>query len=230
LSAEPVLDVAPRMARSAARPDPVRVLVAERQPLFREAIARAIRQRVSLKLVSELGDGCAALEAVERESPDVAIIDLRLPGLDGLRVLNAVIRDELRTRVLLLAPARAAGGAYDALAAGAAGWLSKVADDRELYAAIITVACGGIALTPDVQTAIALEIRRRAARGAPLLDDRERSVLVLLAEGRSAQEIGTELHLSTGTVKSSLLKLYKRLGVSERAAAVAVALRRGLID
>lgn len=209
---------------------PIRVLAADRQPLFREAVARAVRQRSGFQLVGEVADGRAALAAIEREAPDVAIVDVRLPGLDGPRVLNAVVRDELRTRVLLFATAREAGAAYEAIAAGAAGWLSKVADEHELCTAIVAVARGEVALTADVQTAIAAEIRRRANGPEPLLDDRERRMLSLVAQGRSAQEIGRELHLSTGAVKSSLLKLYKRLGVSERAAAVAVALRRGLID
>jgi two-component system nitrate/nitrite response regulator NarL len=209
---------------------PIRVLAANRQPLFRDAVTRAIRQRVGFQLVGEVADGRAALDAIEHELPDVAVIDLHLPELDGPRVLNAIVRDEVPTRVVVLAPASEAGGAYDALASGAAGWLSQAADERELCAAIVTVARGDVALTPDVQSAIAREIRRRASGTRPLLDDRERCVLALVADGRSAHEIARELHVSTGTVKSSLLKLYKRLGVSERAAAVAVALRRGLID
>jgi two-component system, NarL family, nitrate/nitrite response regulator NarL len=219
-------------ARPRERPAvvPIRVLIADRQPLFRDAIARAIRQRVGFKLVAEVADGRDALLAIESEEPDVAVVDRGLPGLDGARILNAVVRDELPTRVLFLATARDAGGVYDALAAGAAGWLSKLADERDLCAAIVAVAGGGIALSADVQTALAGEIRRRATAPRPLLDDRERRVLVLVGRGYSASEIGRELHLSTGAVKTSLLKVYKRLGVSERAAAVAVALRRGLID
>jgi two-component system, NarL family, nitrate/nitrite response regulator NarL len=209
---------------------PVRVLAADRQPLFREAVARAIRQRAGFQLVGEVADGRAALDAIERQEPDVAVLDLRLPELDGPRVLNAVVRDELRTRVLLFATASESGGAYDAIAAGAAGWLSKGADERELCTAIAAVARGGVALTPDVLTAIAAEIRRRSSGAEPLLDDRERHVLALVAQGRTAREIGLELHVSTGTVKSTQLRLYKRLRVSDRAAAVAEALRRGLIE
>jgi two-component system nitrate/nitrite response regulator NarL len=208
----------------------IRVAVADRQPLFREALSRTVRQRVDFQLVAEDSDGRAALEAMRETAPDVAVIDLHLPGLDGKQVLNAVVRDELPTRVLLLAHPREAAGAYEALSAGAAGWLSKAADERQLCAAIVAVARGEVALTPDVQTAIASEIRRRARGAEPVLDDRERMVLGFLAEGRSAQEIAHELHLSTGTVKASLVRLYRRLGVSERAAAVAVALRHGLID
>jgi two-component system nitrate/nitrite response regulator NarL len=218
-----------RALRGTAR-SRVRVLVAARQPLLREAVARAVRQRVGLELVAEVPDGPAALEAIEREAPDVAVVDRRLPQLDGARVLNAVVRDGLDTRVLLLGASGEPDGAYDALAAGAAGWLSDLTHERELCRAIVAVARGGVALSQDAQTALAAEIRRRAEGDGPLLDDRERRMLTLVARGWSAQEIATELQLSTAVVRSHLLKLYKRLGVSERAAAVAVALRRGLID
>lgn len=209
---------------------PIRVLAADRQPLFREALARALHQRVGFQLVAEVGDGRAALAAIEREEPDVAVVDVGLPGLDGTRVLNAVVRDEVPTRVLLLSNRFVGSEAYEALAAGAAGWLSKATDETELCAAIAATARGEIALTGDAQTAVAAEIRRRAAQPQPVLTNREREVLRLVAEGWSAGEIGRELYLSTGSVKSSLLKLYKRLDVSERAAAVAVAMRRGLIE
>jgi two-component system nitrate/nitrite response regulator NarL len=207
-----------------------RVLAAERQPLFLEAIARAVRQRAGLHLVGEVADGHAALDAIRQREPDVAVLGVHLPGLDGPRILNAVVRDELHTRVLLLAGTGEAPHAYDAIAGGAGGWLSKVADERELCGAIATVARGQVAMTPDVLTAVASEIRRRASGAEPLLNDRERRVLTLVAEGRSAREIGLQLHLSPGTVKSTQLRLYKRLGTSDRAAAIAVALRRGLID
>jgi two-component system, NarL family, nitrate/nitrite response regulator NarL len=209
---------------------PIRVLTADRQPLFREALARTVRQRAGFQLVAEVADGRAALAAIERDAPDVAIVDVGLPGLDGARVLNAVIRDEVPTRILLLSNSSVGSQAYEALAAGAAGWLSKAADEGELCAAVAATARGEIALTGDAQTAVAAEIRRRATQPEPVLNDRERQVLRLVAEGWSAGEIGRELYLSTGSVKSSLLKLYKRLDVSERAAAVAVAMRRGLID
>jgi two-component system, NarL family, nitrate/nitrite response regulator NarL len=209
---------------------PIRVLTADRQPLFREALARALRQRVGFQLVAEVADGRAALAAIERDAPDVAIIDVGLPGLDGARVLNAVVRDEVPTRILLLSDGFVGSQAYEALAAGAAGWLSKATDERELCAAVAATARGEIALTGDAQTAVAAEIRRRETEPQPVLSDREHDVLRLVADGWSAGEIGRELYLSTGSVKSSLLKLYKRLDVSERAAAVAVAMRRGLIE
>jgi two-component system, NarL family, nitrate/nitrite response regulator NarL len=208
----------------------IHVLVAERQPLFREAVARAIRQRVALRLIAEVADGRAALAAITGKRPDVAVVDLHLPGLDGRRLVNAVVRDGHPTSVLLLAPADAADRAYDALAAGAGGWLSKSADEVELCGAIATAALGQVAMTTDVQTAVVAEIRRRSSPRRRLLEERERHVLTLAARGKSDREIGAALHISVGTASATLLDLYRRLGVSNRTAAVAEALRRRLID
>lgn len=224
--------VATAARRAARHPPPrlVRVLVAERQPLFREAVARAVRQRARFQLVADVGDGRAALEAIERHTPDVAVVDHRLPGLDGTRVLNAVVRDEFPTRVVLCCNGVDCIAAYDALAAGAAGWVCRAASEHELCSAIATAARGDVALSGDAQTAIAAEIRRRARAGEPVLNDHERLVLDLVAAGYNAGEIARELQVTSSSVKSTLLKLYKRLGVRERAAAVATAMRRGLID
>jgi two-component system nitrate/nitrite response regulator NarL len=213
-----------------AHQDPIAVLAGDKQPLYREALARTVRQRAGLRLVGEVSDGRAALEAIVHSRPDVAVLDVRLPSLDGPRVLNAVVRDGLTTRVLLLSSAIEPTEAYGAIAAGAAGYLSKRTNVDELSGAIAAVAAGKTVLAPEAQTGIAREIRRRAQDHEPVLSKRERQVLALVAEGYSTRAIGCQLHLSTGTVKATLVKLYGRLGVSERAAAVAVALRRGLID
>jgi len=208
----------------------VRVLAADRQPLFLEAVARVVRQRADLDLVAELGEGRSALDMIARTQPDVAVLDERLPGLDGGQVLNAVVRDGLPTRVLLVATKVRSDAVYQALAAGAGGYVSRLTSAPQLADAITGVAGGHVVLAQEVQTSLAHEIRRRSRGQRPVLADRERQVLLLLAEGLTAAEIGRRLHLSTGTVKTTLLKLYDRLGVSERSAAVAVALRRGLIE
>lgn len=208
----------------------ISVLVAERQPLLREGLVRAIRQRANLQLVSEAPDGRAALERILQHQPDVAVVDASLRRLDGAQVLNAVVRDGLSTRVLFVAAADDQDGAYRAIAAGAAGVLSKHTDAAQLCSAVMTAAGGDAVIAPETQTWVVRAIRRRAQPQEAILTDRERRVLLLIAEGRSAAEIGRALHLSAGTVKTILVKLYDRLGVSERAAAVAAAMRRGLIE
>jgi two-component system nitrate/nitrite response regulator NarL len=193
-------------------------------------VARAIRERPELELVGEAGDGRAALDAIEAEQPDVALLDGTLGGLTGEQVLNAVCRDGLHTRVVLIAAKPEPGQVYTALADGAAGYLTKDADARELCDAITAVARGRTVLSPELQAGVAGEIRQRSARPRPLISERERQTLVLIAEGLSAPEIGRTLHLSTSTVKTHLQHVYEKLGVSERAAAVAEAMRRGLLE
>ena len=208
----------------------MRVLAADGQPLYRDAVARAIRERPELELVAQAGDGREALDAIGAEEPDVAVIDRTLTGLSGEQVLNAVARDGMRTRVVLLAAEPAPGEVYAALAEGAAGYLTKDASARELCDAITAVARGRTVLAPELQAAVAGEIRLRAPRDRPVMTERERETLTLIAEGLSARQIGLALHLSTATVKTHLQHIYGKLGGSERAAAVAEAMRRGLLE
>ena len=208
----------------------MRVLAADGQPLYRDAVARAIRERPELELVAQVCDGRKALEAIAAEQPDVAVIDRTLAGLSGKQVLNAVARDGLRTRVVLIAAQAEPGEVYAALAEGAAGYLTKDADARELCDAITAVARGRTVLAPELQAGLAGEIRLRAPHDRPVMSVRERETLTLIAEGLSAPQIGATLHLSTATVKTHLQHIYEKLGVSERAAAVAEAMRRGLLE
>jgi two-component system nitrate/nitrite response regulator NarL len=208
----------------------VRVLAADGQPLYRDAVARAIRERPELELVAQAGDGREALDAIGAEEPDVAVIDRTLSGLSGDQVLNAVARDGLRTRVVMIAARPDSREVYAALAEGAAGYLTKEADARELCDAITAVARGRTVLAPELQAGVAGEIRLRAPHERPVMSARESETLTLIAEGLSAPEIGRTLHLSTATVKTHLQHIYEKLGVSERAAAVAEAMRRGLLE
>ena len=208
----------------------MRVLSADGQPLYRDAVARAIRERPELELVGQAGNGRDALEAIGAEQPDVAVIDRTLTGLSGEQVLKAVARDGLRTRVVLMAAQANPCEVYAALAEGAAGYLTKQASARELCDAITAVARGRTVLSPELQAGIAGEIRLRAPHDRPVMSDRERETLTLIAEGLSAPQIGRTLHLSTATVKTHLQHIYEKLGVSERAAAVAEAMRRGLLE
>ena len=126
----------------------MRVLAADGQPLYRDAIARAIRERPELELVGQAGNGREALDAIGTEKPDVAVIDRALTGLTGEQVLNAVARDGLRPRVVLIAQAEP-GEVYAALADGAAGYLTKDASARDLCDAIAAVARGRTVLAPS---------------------------------------------------------------------------------
>jgi two-component system nitrate/nitrite response regulator NarL len=191
---------------------------------------RAIRERPELELVGAAGDGREALDAIGTSTPDVAVVGGTLDGLSGEQVLNAVARDGLRTRVVMIAARPEPERVYSALAVGAAGYLTRDADARELCDAITAVARGATVLAPELQGGVAEEIRLRAPRTRPLMTERERETLRLIAEGMSAPAIGATLHLSTATIKTHLQHIYEKLGVSERAAAVAEAMRRGLLE
>jgi len=208
----------------------VRVVVADDHPLFREAVVRAVRERPELELAGEAGDGREALALVRELRPDVAVLDLKMPELDGLQVLNALQRDGVPTRVILLSAFLDGALAFQAVASGAAGFLSKDADRRRIMETIGAVSRGETVLGPEIQAGLAQEIRLRGSATRPSLSAREREILGHIAEGRSAPEIAGLLFLSPATVKSHLGALYEKLGVSDRAAAVAEAMRRGLLE
>jgi two-component system nitrate/nitrite response regulator NarL len=205
-------------------------VVAHRHPLYREAVTRAVKLRPELELVAEAGDGRGALAAIAADEPDVALIDRALAGLTAEQVLNAVGRDQIGTRVVIIAADPEPELVYSAIAKGAAGYLTKDADASELCEAISAVARGRTVLAAQLQAGIAGEIRLRAVHERPFLSDRESEILKLVADGLTAPEIGRRIHLSTATIKTHLQHLYDKLGVSERAAAVAVAMRRGLVE
>jgi two-component system nitrate/nitrite response regulator NarL len=212
------------------RGEPIRVFVAEDHPLFRDGLTRMIKQRPAFELVGEAADGRAAIESLRQLVPDVALVDIQMPELDGLAVLNAVRRDGLATKVALLSGVFESGIVYKAVAAGACAILPKTAGPDAVAQAIVAVASGGTVLPPELHAGLAGEIRRRGEGGAPQLSPREQEVLQLTAEGFSAPEIGERIFITAGTVKTHLQGVYQKLGVSDRAAAVAEGMRRGLLE
>jgi two-component system nitrate/nitrite response regulator NarL len=208
----------------------VRVLVADDHPLYREALADTVKQRPELELLGTVAGGREALAAIQETPPEVAVLDMKMPGLDGMEVVDAVTRDELPTRVLLLSAFLDSALAYRALGAGAAGYLSKDSTGERICDAIVAVARGDTVLDPDVQAGLAREIRMRAEDARPALTSREREILRLTADGYSAPQIADQLYLSPTTVRTHLQHLYEKLGVSDRAAAVAEAMRQRLLE
>ena len=207
------------------------VLIADDHPLFRGAISRVIEARDGMELVAEAADGREALEKIRELRPAVAVIDVRMPELDGSEVLSTLREEGVPTNVVFLSAFLDASTVYDAVAAGAKAYLSKEAEPDEIATAIEAAARGETILGPEVQTGLAEQIRlREESEARPRLSDREQEVLQLIAQGLSAPEIGERIHLSTATVKTHLQHLYEKLGVSERAAAVAEGMRRGLVE
>jgi two-component system, NarL family, nitrate/nitrite response regulator NarL len=208
----------------------VSVYVADDHPIFREGIVRAIRERPDLELVGDAADGRTALEDISALRPAVAVLDVNMPELGGLEILNAIRRDELPTRVLFLTAHTESELVYEAVAGGAAGYLSKDATREAVCDAVRSAARGGSVLSVAAQTGLMDQIQRRGAADASPLSPREREILHMIAEGKSAPQIAAEIHLSPATVKTHLQSLYDKLGVGDRAAAVAVGMRRGLLE
>jgi two-component system nitrate/nitrite response regulator NarL len=212
-------------------PPRVRVVVADDHPLFREGIERAVRERPELELVGSAQDGREALALVRELKPAVAVLDLRLPGLDGIKILNAITRDDLPTRVLMLSASGDPELVYRAVQGGAAGYFRKEADRHTILDAISAAARGDTVVDAALQAGVFDQIRLRGTdEDRPILTAREQEVLTLMAEGLSGPQIADRLIVALPTVKTHQARLYEKLGVSERAAAVAEAMRRGLLE
>jgi two-component system nitrate/nitrite response regulator NarL len=207
----------------------VRVLVADDHPLFREALARSLAESPWLEVIGLAVSAPDATEQIERLRPDVAVLDLKMPG-DGREVLTVVTELELPTRVLFLSEYVDKVSVLSAVSGGASGYLAKGAEADVIRKAILEVARGGTALSTEAQAALltGLKSRERAAHSS--LTRRELEMLELLAEGLSNADIAGRLFVSPETVKAHLRNMFGKLGVSDRTAAVAVALRKGLID
>jgi two-component system nitrate/nitrite response regulator NarL len=150
--------------------------------------------------------------------------------MDGIALLGEVKRHSLETKVVMLTGYATGETAYDVMAAGAAAYISKTSEPSEVVETIVTVAGGGTYLSPEFHGPLADQIQRQAKDSGPILSEREHQVLRLTADGNSVAEIGKTLELSAATVKTHLQHTYRKLGVSDRAAAVAEGMRRGLLD
>ena len=212
-------------ARSATR-----VVVVDDHPFFRDGLSRGLRQSGYLEVVGEAGTGREGLELIRAEQPDVAVLDYQMPDLDGLDVVHAVVRDGLPTRTLILSALTDSAVVFRALQEGANGYLSKEARRSEIVDAVIKIAQGGTVVPPELTAGLAEQIRLRGRSDGPSLSPRELEVLQGFARGLSIPALAAELYLGPSTVKTHTQRLYEKLGVSDRAAAVAEAMRRGLLE
>jgi DNA-binding NarL/FixJ family response regulator len=212
----------------------VRVLVAEDQQLVRDGIVTMVRSRDDLEVVAEVGDGVAAVDAVRRTAPDVALIDIRMPVLDGIEATRRITTEQPGTRVLVLTTFGTDDLVFAALAAGASGFLLKDVRAESLLEAVVAVAHGEGRLDPAV-TAVVLDHFRGhdpTARSDPAIEGltaREREVLLRLADGLSNAEIAAALHLAPGTVKAHVATVLAKLGVRDRVQAVIRAYDAGAV-
>lgn len=204
--------------------------LADDHPMFLRAVVDAIRERPDLELVGSATNGRDAVKGVRELEPDVAVLDMRLRGMSGQDVLDRATAEGTRTRFVFLSAHVDSELVYAALAGGAAGYLSKEMDSAAFCDAVVAVAAGEIVLSPDVQGQLAGAIRQRDFNERPALTTRERGVLALAADGLSTREIAQRLGVASATVKTHLQSIYHKLDAPDRTSAVAVAMRRGMLE
>jgi two-component system nitrate/nitrite response regulator NarL len=207
----------------------VRIYLSDDHPIYRDGLVRAFRQRPDFQVIGESADGLTALDEVEQLQPDIAVLDVRLPGLSGIELVRSIKYAQLGTQVVLLSAFSDSEAVYEAIACGAAAYLHKGADRDQVCDTVAAVARGETRLPPVIQGRLLAAVRAHATNHETAFTGREHEILTLTAEGLSAPDIGRRLQLSPATVKSHLLHVYEKLGVSDRAAAVAEAMRRGLL-
>lgn len=208
----------------------ITAVVIDDHPFFRDGVSRGLQRSGYITVVGEAGGAREAIDLIERTRPDVAVLDYQMPDGDGLDVLHAVTRDQLPTRVLLLSAGSDGAVVYRAIEEGAAGYVTKDASRAEIVEAVRRVAKGAAVVPALLADGLADQIRLRAHSTGPILADRESQVLKAFARGLSIPQLASELCLAPSTIKTYTQRLYEKLGVSDRAAAVAVGIRQGLLE
>ena len=201
----------------------IRLLIADDHPVVRDGLRGMVAEEPDLEVVGEAATGVEALALVPRVRPDVALVDLRMPELDGVGTIRALRERHPEVRVLVLTTFDTEREVVSAIEAGATGYLLKDSPRAELFRAIRAAARGEAVLAPAVATRLVGQLREPPAQ---LLTQRELQVLELVARGATNREVAARLHVSEATVKTHLVHAFGKLGVGDRTAAVTVALER----
>ena len=204
----------------------VRLLVADDHPVVRDGIVGMVSSDQDIEVVGEASDGAEAVRLARTLLPDVVLMDLRMPGTDGVSAIRELRRLGVPSRIVVLTTYDSDADVLPAIEAGATGYLLKDVPRDELVRAVHAAANGHSALAPSVASRLVDRVR---SPEASLLTPRELQVLALVADGATNREAGARMHVSEATVKTHLLSVYGKLGVGDRAAAVAEGFRRGLL-
>ncbi|GIE28416.1 DNA-binding response regulator [Actinoplanes italicus] len=214
---------------------PIRVLLADDQPLVRAGLAMLLRAEPDVEVVAEAGDGAAAVELTRSVRPDVIIMDVRMPGMDGVAATRQLTEEDSTARVLILTTYHVDEAVYGALRAGASGFVLKDAAPQELVAAVRALAAGEAWLDPAVTRNLLDDLTSRPEPAAPSpavlakLTSREQEVLVLMAYGLSNREIAEHLVVGDATIKTHVARVLMKLGLRDRTQAVVAAYQSGLV-
>ncbi len=213
----------------------VRVVICDDQPLIRAGLRALLQTQSDIEIVAEAADGAAAVAIAVKLKPDVVLMDVRMPGIDGITATDQITHAEYPCRVLILTTYDRDEYVFDALAAGASGFLLKDARPEDLLSGLRIVASGEALLAPSVtHRLISLFARyprapQLAATAVSQLTEREREVLVLIIRGLSNAEISASLHISENTVKTHVARILSKLGLRDRVHAVIYGYETGLV-
>jgi DNA-binding NarL/FixJ family response regulator len=214
----------------------IRVLIADDEAMMRAGVRSILESDAEIEVVFEAANGREAIDGTQRHRPDVAVLDIRMPVLDGLSAATEIVATVPGTRIVMLTTFGEDDYIERALGGGALGFLLKAADPRELIAGVRAVSEGGAYLSPDIARRVIAPYREgdrtrsaEAREAAAALTDREREVLALLGAGASNAEIGARLHLVEGTVKGYVSAILAKLGVRNRVEAAVLAYRAGIV-
>ena len=209
-----------------------RILLADDHALVRAGIRALLESLPGIEVVGETGDGLEAVEHVRRDPPDAILLDITLPGMNGLEAAARIAKLDVPTRVLMLSMHASAEYAARALAAGAAGYLNKDSAFDELATALEEILAGRRYLCRAIDAGLVQQFERRASTGESELDaltPRQRQILQLVAEGLGTRQIAERLYLSVKTVESHRIQMMQRLGIFDVPGLVRFAIRNGLV-
>jgi two-component system NarL family response regulator len=202
---------------------PIRVMIVDDHPIVREGIAAIIERREDMTVVAEVGNGKEAVDLCRSAKPDIVLMDLRMPVMDGVTATTLISQEYPLAKVIVLTTYDGDEDIYQGLRAGAKGYLLKDGPREALLEAIRAVHSGQSRIPPEIAAKLAERIKR------PELTPRELEVLQEMAAGKSNQEIGRALYITEGTVKAHVNGILTKMGVNDRTQAVTLALERGIV-
>lgn len=216
------------MPRSAEERIKIRVAIVDDHEIVLQGLRRVLAAEPDMEVVAEASDAREAIERISASKPDVAILDLELPGSNGILLMRELLQNHPKTKVIIFSAHISTQYIREAVNAGVSGYLGKIHKSGEIPLAVRTVQTGQLYLCAEAATALAKEYRKKSNADGSLLSSREQDVLKKIAEGRSTKEIAGELHVSVKTVESHRQKLMEKLEVHSVAELTKYAIRQGI--
>jgi len=208
----------------------MRVMIVDDHPVTRDGLRSALAASSDIEIVAEAGTGEEAVVAAKEAEPDLIFMDVQMPGMDGLQAAKAIRAERPDTKVILFTVEESAGAVAEAMQAGISGYLLKDVTDDELVHAARLAMEGKAVIHPALTRSFIEESRLRPARSETPLSNRESEILQYVAHGNTTKEVARHLGISPHTVKTHLERIFEKLGANDRAQAVYIAFRLGLVD